>query len=548
MNIHQRINALTGEYVDGYAIVSIVQEAARDVVSQLPPNVLTPMYSEITDSGSGVSVSEKRIITAHKAGYEATRYRGIFSTRLADDATDEKSPVYYVDGTTAYVLPGGGTIVTVAVPAITAAIVNGQSISGVPTHILNMIIIRAAFLAMDFLMAKKHLNVTLAVTMPTAPSAPPAPVIDYSDAAAVAPSAVSLDALPSVPSFVEPTFGGDITLPTISTLDLTKDIDANSITIPAAPAVPAFNYVGPVASSISQTTIAALSAAPEYNPVIPTLDFTDWETAQTNDDTELMSEELKKISADLRAIDQSLTDSQGEFNSNLESYRGDVQKKLAQAQLDQDRLVEGARLADNLALQNEFNRAKIDLETYSGKLGQYNADLESYNRKISVVIEKWKSDFDRVFRAWVEEQGLHLQKYRSEVEAAGIGFGAEMQNYKSGVDRLITKAQIARSEAEQTAAQSTQISTINKAKSFEAQISAAELTLRKHSSDVEQYLSQVEGQVKRIEAENAAMAGKLRMMQFDKNRITQEYNEAAANLFGFYSSYAKNQSVFMHEY
>lgn len=712
MDIKQRIFVLVGETIDDVALLHILNEASRRVISDLPPQALEPLKVEVTDPDgtTGVSLAEYRVLEVHKGGYYAVPISSSIVDTITTDP-DEESPLFYISGTTGYVLPGGGTFVCVQYLTFTQDTMKKATITGYPLHILDVIVYRAALMVIDHIMAHKHKNMTLTITRPTVPTAPNAPVIYYSDATAVAPSATTIGALPSAPIFAAPSFGGSLSLPTFPTLDLsvvaiptppaapsiaysvataasiaqtsiaalptaptytpptfggslslpvisainvTLDASGGALTVPDPPAALTLSYSDAAAASVSQTTISSLpdpptflppafegsitapviadldvdndvstsfpalptlqdivrvdaiaqtatAAAvgslptpPVYAPVLPTLDFTDWESAQAEWDPERMQAELVKVQVQLDEYQAQISEAQSKFQEEVEEYRAEVskvvqtaqmeqeaamlsaqnaqnaelanaseataaqlsqaqvllqqlqtqvshyeselnariaayrineiekeiglfaqaaslalqkyatdlsiaqsafeaqnteyqaevQKRLQQAQLDQERLIDVARRTTDVDLQNKLQTTQIELQEYGLNLQRHSQEMANYEAEITRVLQKWESDYKRVLEAWSVEQRQYIDYYAAQLNASRDAFMASVEVYRAGVERNAQQAQLDQQRLTRVAELTTDTDLQNKAQTAQVALREYELSLQQHASDL----------------------------------------------------------------
>lgn len=281
MTISDRIENIVGTYPYGDRMEQVLAEAVRLVIGELPEAVLTFFASEETDDGTtGVDVSNKRILRAHKEGYAASWIEATTRSRLITETIGR--PGYYVLANTAFVVPDGGTVVTVAFPTVLRS---ATTITGFPTMLVDLVIERASLLIMDRMMVDTRNGYGTTVTLPTAPSAPAAPAITYVDASQTSPSTASISALPTAPVYTAPALAAKPTVPTVGTLNLTLKVDgATALTPPSMPSAPSFSFSDALAATVGTITVAALPTPPTYNtpsfggslalPTLPSLDLT----------------------------------------------------------------------------------------------------------------------------------------------------------------------------------------------------------------------------------------------------------------------------------
>ena len=539
MNIKKRIDALIGNApIDPQLQGQYLDDAVRQLIAELPEEVLLPMATEITDPDgtAGISIEEHRILRAHKEGYAAKRIDLMKDERIIDE-TDGGGfyPVYYVIGTMAYVRPDGGNLLTVQKPTITLTDVAATFLTNdVPSLFIDLVILRTALLCIDHVMARQHQNLDLTITVPALSAVPGAPVITYEDASAVAPSAVSVGTLPTVPSFMVPVFGGDLTIPSLPTLDLTLDVEGNALTIPTVPTAPSISAALVTAAGVSATTISALPTAPVYSLVVPTLNFGDWTVSEGEEDTEMMARRLDKLQADLATFNARISDANNQLSEDNLEYQAEVGKRLEQARLDQQRILQVAQNDNEVSLRHEAERVGTELREYEFKLAQFAQDRESYINQSRLVTEAYDKAFDKALRPWAQKNEISLAVYGTDIQAQKTVLDAQMADFNADVQAAMENARIGRSEAEQTASQSTEVAVRNKAENMRAQIASFEASLTQFQADIGRSAATVENKIKATMAEAEVMGNKLRMLNFDRNRVVSQYNQAKSNYMRFY--------------
>ena len=281
MTLSDRIENIVGTYPNGERMEQALAEAVRLVIGELPEAVLMSFASEETDDGTnGVNVVNKRIVKAHKAGYPAVRIDETTRSRLITESTAK--PGYYVLTNTAFVVPDGGTIVTVSFPLVSRS---AQTITGFPTMLVDAIVDRAAMLIVDMMMVDVRDGYGTVVVLPVAPTTPAAPDIIYSLASSSTPTTTSIASLPTAPSYTAPSLSAKPTIPTVGVLNLNLKTDGSTALVPPTmPSTPSFAFSDAVAATVGTITIGELPSLPTYNtptlsgsfdlPSLPSLDLT----------------------------------------------------------------------------------------------------------------------------------------------------------------------------------------------------------------------------------------------------------------------------------
>ncbi len=110
----------------GYAETATLSDnltaGAKYIADLLPIDKLKKFVTDFADIGSGVSVAGMRLLGAHKSYIDAFEIPKGLKTQASDSASlyyaTSTSPVYYIDGGKAYVLPSGGSVVGYTYPTV----------------------------------------------------------------------------------------------------------------------------------------------------------------------------------------------------------------------------------------------------------------------------------------------------------------------------------------------------------------------------------------------------------------------------------------------
>ena len=552
MTFSDRIETLIGSYPYGTRLEQILDEAARLLIAELPEPMLMSFATEETDNGTaGVDVTNKRVVKAHKDGYPARLIDETLRTRLTNTA--EPTPVYYVLNNTAYVKPEGGTVTTIAFPNIKRS---DTTVSGWPTMLVDLLVERAALLILDIMMVDVREGYGTSVTLPTIPAAPAAPSFVTLDAAAVAPTVTTISALPTAPVYTEPSldsevaapsvsslsitetaptapaapsisyidaafvaaattsvsalgtaptyskpvFGGSLSIPTLPALDLETKIDGSSKTIPSPPTAPSFAYTNATAATVSAVTVAALGTAPDYTKSAVALDFTEYETYEGEEDSEMMSAILSRIGTQLADKETDIKDEINEFQKELVAYQQDAQHKIEQARTTLQEALLDARSSTDVDVQNQLRAFEAQVQEYQSELARYETQLSEYASDTQAQLEEYQAAFQNAFSTWREQQALYMQQYAQDLQNESAEFQKELAIYQQDAAHKIEQARIALQEALSDAQSSTDINVRNKAASLEAAIQDYNLELSLFQSKLNLYQAKVEVELQEYSA------------------------------------------------
>jgi len=115
--------------------------------------------------------------------------------------------------------------------------------------------------------------------------------------------------------------------------------------------------------------------------------------------TLLRNTELQQYSNDIQ-------NELNEFNKENIEYQSSIQKAIHQADLDQQRLIEAARMTTDVNLQNKIQNVKTEIEEYRDTLQKYLADVQSYSSQIQIRVAEYNGNIQRVLSQY---QGMEQQ-------------------------------------------------------------------------------------------------------------------------------------------
>lgn len=326
-----RIEDLIGAVNDDTALSDWLTEGARRVILYLPESKLENYpTTALTDGGSGVTISNYRLIRAHKSGYGARRIDAGLKTQagLATSihyatATD---PVWYVELSKAFVLPSGGSVIAIAFPTVSAS---AETNTSFPLEHENAIVLYAAIRGR----------------------------------------------LRQIYDLINTSLGG---------------LSFTTQSAPTAPSAPSFVYVDANGETIASTSIL-FSDTVNYTPPVFTGIFTGTDTALTNQDIELASGHLNKVNSQLDLFQKDLFNSLNEFNKEAKQAELNLQEAIAQAQLTQQRLIQQAELTTNVDLQNKLRGYESQVSEYRSKLEKYSAEMQAYVTQVNEESQRFNS-------------------------------------------------------------------------------------------------------------------------------------------------------------
>jgi len=588
MTVQERIEVWTGELWETTPVYQLLLDSVNEVISDVDIDALNQLWVELTDSGTGVNLTNYRFIEARKvlqkAGYLSPSYRT--NTRI----TDANPGVYSIGGLT-YVIPDGGTILAALVPTIKLSSI---TVTNVPEGLMNLFVLRSTEKTLQHLMTKITQHVVETVTLPTAPTTPSAPSIAYIDATATAPGAISVAALPTSPVYTPPTLATRTTSPTVGTLDLTKKVDGvTALTAPTAPSDPVIAYVDATAATAAATTVAALGTAPTYTkpsfggslslPTFPTLDletkldgvtanplpttpaapsiafsdstaattaattvaalgtppaytkgaaapaYTDWDTyfdGSAAEDPEMMAETMRKAGVEIQASHLLVQDELNEYQKELSVYQTDAQHKIEQARITAQEALANMRASTDVAIQNEAQTLSAAVANYDRVLAKFDKDIALYVADTQAQVQEYEAAFRKAFDPWIAQQREYTQQYGLDIQSELNEFNKELAAYQTDAQHKIQQAQITAQEALADMRASTDVGIQNEAKTLEALVVDYQLTLDLFQRKIALYQAEVEAVIQQYVRK---IELSIRLQEVDITGDVARYQASVAN-------------------
>jgi hypothetical protein len=540
MTAQERIEIWVGECWNPKPLYQVLQDSVREVINDLDPDSLQSLWTELTDSGSGVNVASHRVLEAR---YLLRRANNISPSWRTNTNITLDQPSFYTMGDTAYVLPSGGTLLAVSEPTV---LLSSESVANVPDALLNLFVLRTAEHMITHKMTVIRDTVNEDITLPTAPTALAAPVIGYTDAAKSDPSTTTVSALPAAPVYIAPSLAAKPTAPTVGTLNLQLDVTGATNAAPVAPSAPAIAYVGAQAAVTAASALAALGAAPAYTPpvftgnisditsAIPTeidlalqingstaltvpsapaapalfsvgqsdvsinftvpdlvppqfvksgsnLSFTSWDAEYADEDPELMGAQLNKLSLELQETKQSIEQNQIEYARTIEVYRAKVNQAMKNAEISASQARDRQNQSDVMALQG-----------YVQKLAHHGQEITVYQGQLEQKIAEAKFNLDRAIQGVATAQKLFLERYQADIQNAQMVFNAAQVEYQTDAQHKIETVRTLLQEALANMRASTDVNVQNQVRAMEALVSNYNMDLQLFERKVQLYQMEVD--------------------------------------------------------
>ena len=393
-----RIEDKVGAVSDTAALSDFLTAGAKFIVNILPPNRLIKFTTNLTDSGSGVSVTTSRVLGANKSGYGAREIPQSLIAQIANTSSihyaGTTDPVFYILNGLAFVKPSGGTVVAMAYPTVAYS---DSTITAFPIDLDEGVVLYACIHGR--LRQMSDLTITtlggLSISTIAKPIAPAYPAFTFTEV-----------------SYTDASYTSAEYTPAIYTNALIDTITSTSVSFSDT-----LNYIAPVFGG----------------------SYTNVDTALTNNDIELSNAHLSKVNSQLEEMQKDLLVSLNEFNKDKGEFDANLQIALTDAQLAQQRLVEQTRTQVELnkfnaqqalqeALQNASQESQVDIVNRRAAL---ELDITNKSKSLEASIINKSKELERQ----IQEYSAKLQNYGQEVNAYSTQINEEISQASARINQ-----------------------------------------------------------------------------------------------------------------
>jgi len=311
-------------------------DGAKEIINHLPKHLLPLCSAEQSfTSGSANALNTGKVLSVFRSDGDIKQpcrqidssYKGRVLDSDDMDYATITDPVYYIENNAVDVFPEGGSVTYSEVQYPTVSY-TASDISLFPDEAEYLVVLYGAIKALQNKMGSKFSEL---------------------------PTDITLSALPVPP-----------VVPTLS---------SNQIgSLPTAPA-----YTAPAIAGATEELTAAITTG---NSVV---DFSDWfdvlgDMIQTDEDTELASAQLQKISTYLNTYSQAMQNKMNIFNDANVEYQAEVQKAVENARLSSQ---------DDAQLLQKY---QAELQNYSNELNaqvqSYTSDLQRFSQEHTLMVQE----------------------------------------------------------------------------------------------------------------------------------------------------------------
>ena len=392
-----QVEGLTSLTIDGSSaptqdeLTQFLTDGAKEIINNLPGHLLPLCASSNTfTSGSADTLVTGKILNVFRNDGDISQPCRKISAKHKGRVSDPEDmahatitdPVFFIDNNTLDVLPSGGSCSYSAV-AYPSVAYGASAITAFPNEAEHLVVLYSAVKSLQNVLGNKTVSLNNSddisvaftainteldkiVTDVNVPVAPAINTISYTDVSAPSKADISGD----VPTYTKPVFTG------ASSFYLTE-MEAGTI--------------GDAASDIDAEHWFSIAG----------------QLIEDNEDVELASAHLQKISTFINAYQVDIQNELNEFNKENARYQANVQAEMAKHNSDlQVAIANGNKNMEKLVSDN------------SGKIQKYSNELQSYQAQIGKLVQSAQGYINEVQSrlqvhtaqyGWYEKQQAKLQ-------------------------------------------------------------------------------------------------------------------------------------------
>ena len=203
---------------------------------------------------------------------------------------------------------------------------------------------------------------------------------------------------------------------------------------PDVPTVPDFSFT--VGTSLPTYTAPSLDASSNQitEMEVGTIGSAQTDTEQwfdvvgdfieTEEDTELATAQIQKISTYLQAYSQSMQNQLNEFNTELQKYQAELQKELQEAQFEIQ--------AENAA----------QLQQYQAEIQEYQAEVNTEVQEYSQKLAQYQLELNTAYQAWAKTESDRISAIQLDVQDELNDINIQNISYQSAIQESIQELQV----------------------------------------------------------------------------------------------------------
>jgi len=326
------------------------------------------------------------------------------------------------------------------------------------------------------------------------------------------PGLLSISSIPPVPpnspSYTVP----DVVSETVGTMPTINSVNISNIGVPPT-------YTSPSVAGASEELTAAITDG-TIGTDADFQDFSDWfevlgHMIEDEEDTELASLQIQKISTYLRAYQEAMSNNLNTYNKENVAYQAKLQeamqqaqinsqKVIQQAQIDKDKVTQQAQLNSQEKQQEASLKLQKENQEYQASLSKFSNNLQSYQAQVNKEVQEYSQKFSRyqfqintAFQAWSKSESDSLAQYNSDIQSELNEFNKENVAYQAKLQEAIQQAQISAQIKKQQAQIDSQDAQKETELTLSKEVQEYQAILSKYNAEVQTYQSNVSKEVQK---------------------------------------------------
>tara|TARA_E500000305_G_C4023471_1_gene240299 strand:- start:615 stop:2267 length:1653 start_codon:yes stop_codon:yes gene_type:complete len=237
---------------------------------------------------------------------------------------------------------------------------------------------------------------------------------------------------PSSPSYSTPA----IQAITVGTMPTISSVSISNVGVPPTYTSPTITSTAGSPNDLTDMIDSDWSSL-DYDFDDENIDFATWfqvlgDMIQNQEDTELASAQVQKISTYLRAYQEAMTNNLNTYNKENVAYQAKLQEAIQQAQINSQRVTQQSQIdKDKVTQQSQIDaqdaqqeaslKLQKEQQEYQAKLSKFSNEVQSYQAKVNKEVQEYGQKFSKyqfevntAFQAWSKTVSDSLQKFSSE--------------------------------------------------------------------------------------------------------------------------------------
>ena len=406
-------------------------DGAKEVINQLPGHLLPLCSSSQTfTSGSADTLTTGKILNVFRSDGDINQPCRKIPAKQKGRVSDPEEmsyatitdPVFFIDNNSLDVLPSGGSCSYSEVQYPTVSY-TASAITAFPNEAEHLVALYGAVKSIQNVLG----NLSDTIDSDTR-------FISFEDFFNLTedgnpfgdndPGVFSVSEVPPVPPSAPSYSTPEIQAITVGTMPTISSVSISNVGVPPT-------YTAPTVGGATEELTTTISTGNTKT------DVSDWfevlgDMIQTDEDTELASAQVQKISTYLRAYQEAMTNNLNTYNKENVAYQAKLQEAIQQAQINSQRVTQQSQIdKDKVTQQSQIDaqdaqqeaslKLQKEQQEYQSNLSKFSNEVQSYQAKVNEEVQEYGQKFSKyqfevnmAFQAWSKTVSDSLQKFSSE--------------------------------------------------------------------------------------------------------------------------------------